>query len=131
MKNTVLIVDDSPLYCELLKNIVENLGYEAVTCGDGSEAMRYMAENNKSIMLMFLDIYMPEVDGISALGHFRNRYPELPVVIITGSNDDDDIKAAEGLGAAGYLRKPFPAGTIQETIHDLIVKIKPLAQGAV
>lgn len=121
MKNTVLIVEDAPLYQEFLKNIVGKLGYQPVACGDGLEAMDYLKQQHDHLKAVFLDIYMPQVDGISTLGHIRTNYPEVPVIIITGSEDSDDERSAIGLGAIGYIKKPFPPATIVESIRALLM----------
>lgn|GEM_PF-5418503 len=88
---------------------MEKLGYTSESCVDGSEAIPYLSTHSDSVKAVLLDIYMPEVDGISVLGHFRSNYPELPVIIITGSDDAEDEKVAHSLGATGFIKKPFPA----------------------
>lgn len=112
MKNTVLIVDDDEFSQRMLENIIVNLGYPTAVCEDGNEAMQHMVDHHASVVAIFLDIYMPEIDGISTLGHLRNHYPEIPVVMVTSSTDDDDKKLAAAWGAAAYIQKPFIAESI-------------------
>lgn len=123
MKNTVLIVDDAPVDCEVLKAIVTRLGYKAVVCHDGFEALQYIKTHGEVLMVL-LDIYMPNVDGISALGNLKKHYPKMPVVIVSGSEDDHDAAVTKKLGAAGYLKKPVPLDELSESIKQLIEKAK-------
>jgi CheY-like chemotaxis protein len=122
MKNTILVVDDTPLYQDILATIVKKLGYKAKTLGDGGDAIKYLNKNRDSVLMVLLDIYMPQIDGISALGHFRSNFPDLPIVMITGSDDASDEKSSRGLGAVGYIKKPFHPETIKQVIDEFAVK---------
>ena len=120
MKKTILIVDDALLYRELLKSIIEQLGFATESCDDGSTAIAYLAEHNEKISAVILDVNMPEIDGISALGHFSSKYPNLPVIMITGSEDASDARSAVGLGALGFIQKPLQTNSIGKTIRALL-----------
>ncbi len=120
VSNTVVIVDDAPLYRDMLEHIVKGQGFNAVSCYDGSEAIRYMGVHHREVLAVLLDIYMPEVDGISALGHFRSKYPSIPVIIITGSEDAEDEETVTELGAIAYIQKPFHPTTIGNTVATLL-----------
>ena len=122
MKNTVVIVDDTLIYQQMLKSIVEKLGFEVVLCSDGVEAIACLREHSASVVAVFLDIYMPQIDGISVLGHFRSHYPSLPIIMITGSEDASDKASADGLGAVGFLKKPFSVDSISATIAQLLAQ---------
>lgn len=118
--NTVLIIDDDAFYQNVLKHIVEDLGFTAEICGDGDVAIRYAKAHHHELTAVLLDIYMPAVDGISVLGHFRATYPQLPVVVITGSDDSDDERVIAGIGSAGIIKKPLVLDTIHETLRTLL-----------
>jgi CheY-like chemotaxis protein len=130
MKNTIVIVDDTQLYQAMLKSSVEKLGFDTLLCNDGVQAIKCLEQHNASVAAVFLDIYMPQIDGISTLGHFRSNYPDLPVFMITSSEDAADKKSADGLGAAGFIKKPFAAETIHETIKALLGNLRPPAKRA-
>lgn len=120
MKKTILVVDDTPLYQEVLSKIVEKLGYTPVALGDGGDAIQYLNKNRASVLMVLLDIYMPQIDGISALGHFRSNFPDLPIVMVTGSDDASDEKSSRGLGAVAYIKKPFQPDAVREAIEGLL-----------
>ena len=63
MKNTIVITDDSQMYCEILKGIVESLGSNPVLCKDGSEVIKYLSANNEDVAAVLLDIYIPQIAG--------------------------------------------------------------------
>lgn len=125
MKNTIVIVDDTRLYQGILKNIVETLGFNTLLCDDGVQAIDCLSKHIDAVAAVFLDIYIPQIDGISVLGHFRSNYPDLPVYIITGSEEASDKRSAVGLGAAGFIAKPFDADTIRATISEKLEKLLP------
>ena len=120
MRDTILIIDDYESSREVLQTIVEMMGYKTALCDDGAEGIRFMVEHHKSILMIFLDIYMPQVDGISTLGHLRNHYPDVPVAVITGTDDTDDETVVRNLGAASFISKPFPGELIRETVRALV-----------
>lgn len=118
MANDVLIVDDEPLHCDMLKEVSQQVGCEVTVCHDGKEAIANLKVKHGDYGIMFLDIFMPEVDGVSALGHVRSSYPELPVVIISGTEDESYEQTAIELGAAGYLSKPFDAAEVKRLLAN-------------
>ncbi len=120
VRNTIVIVDDTHLYQEILKENIEKAGFSALLCGDGVQAIECLEKNHPVVKAVFLDIHMPQIDGISVLGHFRSNYPELPVYMITGSEEEADKRVAGGLGAAGFIKKPFSAENINDIIKSLL-----------
>lgn len=119
-KNLILIVDDCPVYQGSLQFVVEKQGYTTETCEDGMKAMIRTNTNMDNVAAILLDIYMPEIDGISLLGHLRSKYPHIPVHIISGSTDGDDKMAALNLGAASFIPKPLT----EESIAQLVASLK-------
>ena len=85
METTVLIADDHPLFREALRLVVaEALGPAAITleCASLHEA-REQVELHPGIELALMDLNMPGMDGHQLLGQIRNRYPQLPVLLMT------------------------------------------------
>lgn len=106
-KNIILIIDDCAIYQNALQMLVENAGFSTEHCTDGMQAMIRTNTNMEHVAAVLLDIYMPDIDGISILGHLRSKYPDLPVYIISGSEDPDDKTGVLALGAKGYIAKPM------------------------
>jgi CheY-like chemotaxis protein len=120
MKNTILIVDDERICRAMLEAVVKKLGFEAVLCDDGAAALALLKEKHTSYAAIFLDIYMPYIDGISALGHIRKNWPELSVVVISGSEDEEDERVVMQHGAIGYIRKPIQPAVIYSNLKNLL-----------
>jgi len=62
---------------------------------------------NKKVDIVFLDIKMPGMDGITALRHIKNDYPKIRVIMCSATTDQQVIDSAIELGADGYITKPF------------------------
>jgi DNA-binding response OmpR family regulator len=127
IKDTILIVDDSPLYREMLKAIVEKEGYKADLCSNGHEALIRIREISDSTLAVILDLYMPELDGISVLGNVRHHFPDLPAIVLSGSDDSDDEVAARKLGARSYLHKNLKIEQLQAAISELMSELRKAA----
>lgn len=120
MKNTILIVDDTHSYQTLLAAMVRRFGFEAETCGDGAEALPLLAKQHDKYVAVLLDIYMPMIDGISTLGHIRSNWPNLPVVVISGSDDSTDEASTRQFGVFGFIKKPQETETLQAQLEPLL-----------
>ncbi len=112
----VLIVDDAPATVKLLTKYLTSSGYEvAGTAADGREAVDRAGALLPDVVLM--DIVMPgQPDGIEAGAHIRTNL-DIPVVFVTGYEDDELIARASGVGADGYLKKPVKVGELKATIE--------------
>jgi two-component system, NtrC family, response regulator PilR len=76
-----------------------------MTAADGQEALSRLQEAEFDVMLS--DVRMPRMDGFELLKTVKQNFPRLAVVMMTGFNQDGNIKEAMALGAEGYLPKPF------------------------
>ncbi len=121
---TILIVDDAPLYQATLAAVVKKLGFVAEICGDGSIVIPRLNQDASGVAAILLDIYMPEIDGISTLGHIRHNWPNLAVIVISGSEDSDDKATVLELGAIGYIKKPFAPDAIEARLRSLLAMPK-------
>lgn len=102
----ILIVDDEQLYRHLVKVNLESEGYEVITASNGEECLEMVA--NRHPDLVILDIMMPKLDGFSTLDRIR-QFSEVPVIMLTGKNDEQDRVKGLNAGADDYVAKPFSA----------------------
>jgi DNA-binding NarL/FixJ family response regulator len=125
----VLIVDDQRLLCEGFRTLIElETNLEVVgMAGDGEEALavveRLQAER-KAPDVVLMDVRMPRLDGIAATRAFKERWPEIHIVILTTFDDREPIQAALQAGAEGYVLKDI-------TSEQLAATIRVVAQGQI
>jgi CheY-like chemotaxis protein len=116
----ILLVEDNPMDVDLTVQAFGEHGVAnpIVSCRDGEEALRYIDEHPSPDdaqfpALVLLDLRLPKVDGIDVLRHARQNlaWKQIPIVILTTSQQDTDIQAAYLLGVNSYIVKPvdFPA----------------------
>ena len=117
-KNVLLLVEDNPDDEELTLLAFEQsaIANEVVVAHDGVEALDYLfstgmyADRNPSLMpaLILLDLQLPRINGLEVLQRLRadNRTKLLPVVILTTSNEQQDLINSYSLGCNSYIRKP-------------------------
>jgi len=101
-----LIIDDDPMLQQLLSRLLLKQGVEQVrVASGGSEGIQLVSELEPDVL--FLDIQMPDIDGLQVLEQLRQSHPELYIVIITGYVDVDAVEQIIRLGANHYLVKPI------------------------
>jgi signal transduction histidine kinase/CheY-like chemotaxis protein len=111
----LLVVDDDPDICDLLRDRLESDGFEVRLATDGRTALRIVGE--AVIDGILLDIALPELDGLGVLRQLRKTHPLLPVVMMTAVEALDRAMAAVEAGAQGYLLKPFDADRLREVVY--------------
>jgi DNA-binding NarL/FixJ family response regulator len=117
----VLIVDDHDLFRSGLRNLLEEQGVNIVgEASAGSEAIRIVSELAPDVVVM--DLNMPGMNGVEATRHITSAAPLTRVVVLTISDQDEDVLAAILAGACGYLLK-------DSSIQDLITGIRAAAVG--
>ena len=117
----VLLADDHPLFVDGLRNLLAARGIEVVgTARDGLEAVDRARAYRPEMVLM--DIKMPRLDGLAAMRLIKAEFPEIKVVMLTMSAEDDDLYEAIKSGACGYLLKT------QDTA-ELLVLLEDAARG--
>jgi len=116
--NRILIVDDDAQIRTLLRTVLEAHGYVVRHASDGAEAASLMRAEVPDLVVT--DIFMPEADGFEVLAVIKESYPEMPVIVVSGSQitpNVDFLHLAGRLGAHSVLHKPFRP-------HDLIAAVE-------
>ena len=117
--STILIVDDSRTSRRVLRDILERAGYEvvgeAVNGKDGYEQYGKLKPD-----LVTMDITMPEMDGIEALGSIKKDYPDAKVVMVTAAGQKEKMVEAVRLGASEFVSKPFVEETVLEALSHTL-----------
>jgi DNA-binding NtrC family response regulator len=112
------VVDDDPEQRHLLRQSLEEAGYQVVEGGDGEAALVLAQKNPLDVML--LDVRMPQMDGLTALKTLRRNFRLLPVVLLTAFIDVRDAVEAMKVGARDYLEKPVDLDELIILLDEIV-----------
>lgn len=116
----VVIVDDEPLIVEGLRKIVEWDKYDCVVVGTASSAKEGLAMVEKHDPdILFTDIRMPGMDGLTMVAALRSEHEDMQVVVLTGYRDFEYARQALNLGVFRYLVKPSKMKELNEAMQSL------------
>lgn len=121
-KPTVLIVDDEPFNIEIIKEYLENEGYDLRSAEDGLDAWNQLEASPEDFDLVLLDRMMPNMDGMETLARIK-EHPillELPVILQTALASKQDIADGMKAGAYYYLTKPFEEEMLRSVVATAV-----------
>ncbi|UCD62517.1 MAG: response regulator [Candidatus Zixiibacteriota bacterium] len=118
MAKAILIVDDNPNMSSLLSEMLEVFNYASVRASDGSEALEQLENGNFSMVIT--DMRMPNMTGLELLERVKEKYPKLPVVLISGYSVDGDGVEKARAKPDGFLAKPFLMSDIEQLLNSLL-----------
>ncbi|GHV42497.1 DNA-binding response regulator [Spirochaetia bacterium] len=128
-KLKILLVDDQSLFAESLRTFLNNYADDMNVAGiapNGKEAVSMAAEHRPDVILM--DIRMPEMDGVEAVGKIKKQYPEIKIIMLSTYNEDSFVHSALKAGASGYLLKDISPTELIAAIRALkggVMQISP------
>jgi len=127
-EGTVLVADDESVVRNLVVATLERAGFTVEAVEDGAAAVAAVSHRPDSFFrLVLLDLMMPGMGGETAFAHIRRLRPELPVMMMSGYNEQDVSNQFAGQGFASFVQKPFrPA----ELVAKLRSVLEPVADGA-
>jgi CheY-like chemotaxis protein len=116
----ILIVDDDSNNQRVLSYTLRKAAFEILTASNGETALKLL--NESAVDLAIVDFAMPVMDGITLLKHIRStkKFEKLPVIILTGSGDDEERIFAEGVGIQGFLNKPASSKMVLKIVNDIL-----------
>ncbi len=103
-KSELVIVDDDATIRRLLAYHGERAGFEVVLAEDGEMGLGLISDRTE---VLVLDLRMPGMDGFACLEHLAEKWPKIPVVVLSSVDDPSDVVRAMKLGAIDYITKPF------------------------
>jgi len=117
---TVLAVDDSQPVRDLLERVLTPAGYTVTCAKDGGEALATVRTAHPDIIL--IDIKLPTMDGYAVCRTLKSNpsTATIPVLMLTGMDETDDIRKALRYGADGYIMKPFRVEDLRGKIQELL-----------
>lgn len=119
----VLVIDDEAMIRRLLRNVLEQSGYHVEEAGNGRSGLEKLAAATYDLVIT--DLVMPETDGLEVVSAASKRWPDVPVIVISGGGrlgNDDNLPVALRLGAAAAIHKPFTMRELMAAIESALDK---------
>jgi DNA-binding NtrC family response regulator len=123
----ILIADDERAICDAFSAIVRAAGHAPIIASSGREAIALAASECPAVV--FMDVQMPEADGLSALAAITRDAPDIPVVMMTAYGTVEIAMEAMRQGAFDYLGKPLDIGQVRALIERALHRPQPAATG--
>jgi CheY-like chemotaxis protein len=121
----IVVVDDDPAVQMTIRLLLERAGHSVVVAGDGHKGLA--AFESGDFDLLFLDIFMPGMDGLETMRHVHRQRPTVPIVVISGrplvadaGAEPDFLAMSIKLGAISSLPKPFRPATLLATVESCL-----------
>ncbi|MGE4241887.1 response regulator [Ramlibacter sp.] len=119
---TVLVADDNAINLKVACSMLARLGYDAVTAGDGQEAVEALAAahaQGRNFGAILMDLHMPRMDGLEATRAVREKFGKdaPPIVALTADASSDDRDRCLAAGMDDYLTKPLQAGALAQAME--------------
>jgi DNA-binding NtrC family response regulator len=121
MTNTILLVEDDNLVCDVTKELLESLDYQVVSAYDSAQT-RNIIDSEIPIDLVLLDLSLPDGNGLDLFPLMLDKRPELKIVICTGSTYDYNRENLQKNGIMAFLQKPFNLDNLMQILEELPVQ---------
>jgi len=112
----VLIVDDEQNVLMMTAQMVETLGFTVLRARDGAEGIEIFRTHAREIVLVLLDMTMPQLSGEQVLHEICQIKPDARVFFMSGYMEEDTLGGISDKGIAGFIQKPFVLGDLREKI---------------
>jgi CheY-like chemotaxis protein len=114
----ILVVDDEAEIREITKTTLENYNYKVLTACDGIEALASYAQNLEEIKVVFVDIMMPEMDGLTTIRALLKMNPCVKIMAVSGLTDNK--KLIQSLGVETFLSKPYTVNQLLQALQKIL-----------
>jgi len=115
----ILIVDDEEDIRKTVRLILTKAGYDVVEAEDGEAGIKAIGSGDNPLMVdtIICDMQMPKVNGMEAVAFFRQQYPMVPVIVLTGNPDIKDANTMFKEGIVEYLTKPVQPELLTKSVE--------------
>ena len=123
----ILLVDDNDLMRTLLRGILRSESCQVV--GEAKNGLIALDLIERVLPdVVFLDVMMPEMDGLEALQNIKEKHPGIRVIMITGNPSVENVQESIQGGASGFIVKPFNTAKVLDTLHKALENMSKEAQ---
>ena len=117
---TILVVDDEEVPRSIYKRMLKENGFNVLVAASGAAALEWVTACGTSIDLVLLDLLMPDMSGEETYHALHQLQPNLPVLLCTGSDENDMVHRLLLTGYCARLTKPFPTAVLLERVHWML-----------
>ncbi|MGA9533690.1 MAG: response regulator [Anaerolineales bacterium] len=119
-RGEILVVDDDPIFCSIMEELLRRHGYRVQAAFSVPEAMDLLRQEKPDLILT--DVMMPEVDGLTLVRTLRSDpgWDQIPTVVVSARVMEMDRQAAAAAGADGFLEKPFSFQRLHTMINGYL-----------
>lgn len=115
----VLLVDDNDLMRSLLRGMLRNERCQVI--GEAKNGLIALGLVERMLPdVVFLDVIMPEMDGLEVLQNIKEKHPEIRVIMVTGNPSVENVQESIQWGASGFIVKPFNTAKVLDTLHKAL-----------
>jgi two-component system response regulator AtoC len=125
-RHRILVVEDQTSVAELVHDALTEIGYTVALAATATEALARPVSDAPDLVL--LDLKLPDLPGLELFDRLRAQWPEVLVVILSGTDDPILAQAALARGAADYLTKPFHLDRLREVV-EVVLALRPKGGG--
>ncbi len=115
----LLIIDDNEEILAALNDFFTKKKYSVVSASNGLDGLKLLETEKEGFDLIITDIVMPYISGVGVISIVKDKYPDMPVIAITGWGETPEALATEAR-ADIVLKKPFDLSELAKFVHDLI-----------
>ena len=119
-EGTILLVDDEKNILNLCEKMLKYLGYKTIKCGNGNKALEYYSRYFNEILLIILDMTMPEMSGGETFDRLKEINPEAVVLLASGYAVDGEAQEILNRGCSGFIQKPFTITELSKKIIETL-----------
>lgn len=117
---TILVVDDEPMVRMVITSVLGSRGFTVLEAGDGREGLRIFREHGEKLRMVLMDLSMPGMNGVEAFGKMHHLNAEIPVVLLSGSVEQDATDLFPGEAPAAFLPKPFRPAALVKLVREVL-----------
>ena len=116
----ILVIDDEPVVLNSCRKVLEEDGFDVYLVPSADEALKAMKKEVFDLLLV--DVKMPKHDGIYLMQKVKEKWPDVPIIVMSGYPTPDTITDGAKMGADAFIAKPFTPDELLETIRQVIQK---------
>lgn len=125
---SILIVEDNPVFIKQLDQAITELGVlNRSICETGNEALLQLAQASMKFDVALVDLGLPDIDGVKIVAAIRERFPEIPIMVITVVSSEKSLLAAIRSGANGYILKSDTSMSIKQAVSEVLSGNYPIS----